>query len=92
MTDDERKVAEIAAALEIGFKHLANLQYTEFNSQFLPNPKLAIGGFRIRRTSHDESFAERTGSNFRIDSVQHSMDAMRKYFQIQKQCTKSSND
>ena len=89
---DERKVSEITAALDIGFKHLASLQYSESNSGFLPNPKLAIGGFRIRRTAPDAPFSEKTGSNIRIDSVQHTMDAMRKYLQVRAQFVNPAND
>jgi len=94
LANDIPRVTEIEGALEIGFRHLSSLQYTDSNSEFLPNSKAAIGGFRIRRTAHDAPFSEKPGSNVRIDSVQHTMDAMRKYFQVHEQfvdtTTKSS--
>ena len=82
MLNDQTRMAIYKEALEIGFKHLISLQYNKNNSEHLPAPEKTLGAFRIRRTAPDASFTERTGSNVRIDSVQHTMDAFRKYFSL----------
>lgn len=76
---DKKRMASYQSALDIAFRHLVSLQYTEANSSHLPTPKRSIGAFRIRRTKKESPFSERPGSNIRIDSVQHTMDAFRKY-------------
>ena len=85
LLNDKTRMAIYEEAVKIGFSHLISLQYLDMNSKHLPNPSKAVGAFRIRRSAPDAPFEERTGSNIRIDSVQHTMDAYRKYLGLTDQ-------
>ena len=79
---DDKRINRYRAALKIAFEHIASLQYTLSNSSHLPKANRAIGAFRIYRTKADAAFSERAGSNIRIDTVQHILDAYRKYLSL----------
>ncbi len=82
LLNDEYHTNVYKEAVEIGFSYLRSLQYTKENSIHLPSNEKVIGAFRIRRTKPDAPFSEREGSNIRIDSTQHIMDAMNKYLSL----------
>jgi hypothetical protein len=82
LAEEEFRIFEYREAVELGLRHLASLQYTPANSESLKNPERAIGGIRIRRTGLNAPFSESQGSNIRIDSVQHALDAIRKTAEV----------
>jgi hypothetical protein len=84
LVKDKERIAKYKEALELAFNHILSLQFTSENSKGFPEPERAIGAFRIYRTSPSAPFTERPGANVRIDTVQHILDAFRKYELVQK--------
>ena len=84
LTRDEERAHDYFARLMLSFGYLKSMQYTQENTAHLNSPDRAIGGFRIRKRLVDSPFEELPGSNIRIDSTQHTMDAMIKFLQIAK--------
>jgi hypothetical protein len=76
---EEARIKSYREAVELGFKNLISLQYNAENSGHLAAPERAIGGFRIVRAEVDVPFTRDSGAEIRIDSIQHTMDGMRKY-------------
>lgn len=82
MIGDDRRTERYGQAITMAVNHLRYLQYTPQNSRHLPAPKHAIGAFRISRELNDDANIARTGSNVRIDTVQHIMDGYRKILEL----------
>ena len=76
---DKARIAAYREAVDLGFLNLISLQYTAENSAHFPAPERAVGGFRIARPAVEVPFAPVEGAEIRIDSIQHTMDGMRKY-------------
>lgn len=75
LAGDERRVRRYRAAARLALENLYSLQFQRHNIAGFSQPERALGGIRSRHNS----------SSIRIDSVQHTLDALHKAIQLQEQ-------